>query len=60
MLKIRAVIDANILVSGIISPKGAPRWGYRNLDRDEYMGSVPGFFLNYASILADEEAGVTA
>lgn len=25
MRKIRAVIDANVLVSGIISPKGAPR-----------------------------------
>ncbi|MBI4383753.1 MAG: PIN domain-containing protein [Nitrospinae bacterium] len=25
MRKIRAVIDTNVLVSGIISPKGAPR-----------------------------------
>lgn len=49
MLKIRAVIDANILVSGIISPKGAPR-KILNLARKGVFKAVTSISINHETL----------
>mgnify|MGYP001607869422 FL=1 len=49
MLKIRAVIDTNILVSGIISPKGAPR-KILDLARKEVFKVVTSISINHETL----------
>jgi putative PIN family toxin of toxin-antitoxin system len=44
--KIRAVIDTNVLVSGIISPKGAPR-KILDLARKESFKVVTSIAINH-------------
>lgn len=46
MRKIKAVIDTNVLVSGIISPKGAPR-KILNLARKEVFKVVTSVSINH-------------
>ena len=46
MQKIKAVIDTNVLVSGIISPKGAPR-KILNLARKEVFKVVTSVSINH-------------
>jgi putative PIN family toxin of toxin-antitoxin system len=47
--KIRAVIDTNIFVSGIISPKGAPR-KILDLARKEVFKVVTSLSINYETL----------
>ncbi|HAM52049.1 MAG TPA: putative toxin-antitoxin system toxin component, PIN family [Nitrospiraceae bacterium] len=44
--KIRAVIDTNVLVSGVISPKGAPR-KILDLARKEVFKAVSSVSINH-------------
>ena len=46
MRKIRAVIDTNVLVSGVISPKGAPR-KILDLARKEVFKAVSSVSINH-------------
>lgn len=51
MRKIRAVIDTNVLVSGIISPKGAPR-KILNLAKKEIFKTVSSVSINHEVLSA--------